>query len=549
MMFGANGPLGQARISAAVRLHGVNYLARVNPLLAAGFPVAFLYAQNMAEVPFLTAAATMLAVLVGTAVFMSVVWLVLRNDAASGFLAVTWLLLFFSYGHIFDLTTGASIGGFVFGRYRYVLAAEIIIAILALLVAVRARNFCHLMTPSITVALLIPFVFTWGALGVFHLRGSPGEIAGADAFQSIRLPLLQGDQLPDIYYIILDSYPRQDVLQSIYGFDNSQFLDHLAGTDFFIASDSRTNYMQTALSLSSSLNMDYLQTLIGKEQRGSNNPVILRRMVQDNKAALLAKRMGYQFAFLRSNYSITLSNPHADARLSRLDYPLGTFGRLVLQPVLGNEFSYFFTRTTLLRNAVDQGFVYFAADLFSSKIEQLKRISEVEGPTFTFAHFAPPHPPYVFDREGNVLGVGFALQPNYDRQSYVDQLIWVNKSISGAVDYILENNKTGSVIVIQGDHGTEITDTRKVVAYGGDPDDTLIHERSSILNVYHLPEMCKPGNLYKSISPVNTFRVIFDSCWGTEFGLLEDESYWSTYDRTFDFTPIEDVVRYTADPP
>ena len=104
------------------------------------------------------------------------------------------------------------------------------------------------------------------------------------------------------------------------------------------------------------------------------------------------------------------------------------------------------------------------------------------------------------------------------------------------------------MIVIQGDHGTEITDTRRVVSLGGEPDDTLIHERSSILNVYHLPDVCESGNLYKSINPVNSFLLIFDSCWGTEFGLLEDETYWSSYNRPYDFTPIDEVVRYIPNP-
>ena len=411
-----------AQIYAALKLHRVAYLARVNPLLAALLPVSFLYAHNIGEVPFSSAGAAMLTVLAGAAIFMLVVWLVLRNDASAGLLAVVWILLFFLYGHIFDLTRGASIGGFVVGRYRYLLAVEIIVALLALLVAFRARKFSYSITTTITTALLFPVVFTWATIGVFHLNGSNSQIAGVDDLESIRLPELQRHQLPDIYYIILDSYPRQDVLQSVDGFDNSQFLNYLARNDFYIASDSQTNYIQTSLSLSSSLNMDYLQVLIG-ELADSKNLSVHHRLIQYNKAALLAQRMRYRFAFLRSNFGLTLVNPHADDRISRLDYPWGTFGRLVVQPVLLNDFNYFFTRTTLLRNAVDLGVVYFATDLFTNKIEQLKRISEVERPTFTFAHFEPPHSPYVFDQDGNVRSVNFGLQSYEDRQAYIEQLI------------------------------------------------------------------------------------------------------------------------------
>lgn len=62
--------MGQARflaqIYAALKLHRVKYLARVNPLLAALLPVSFLYAHNTGKVPFSSAGAAMLAVLAGT---------------------------------------------------------------------------------------------------------------------------------------------------------------------------------------------------------------------------------------------------------------------------------------------------------------------------------------------------------------------------------------------------------------------------------------------------------------------------------------------------
>ena len=530
-------------------MHRVKYLARVNPILAAIFPLIFLYAQNIDEVPFVTAAAVIAPVLAAAFIFMAVAWLIMRDDARSGLLAVAWLLLFFSYGHILELIAGASIGGFVIGRVRYLLAAELIVALLAVIIVLRSRLFSHRLTPYITVVLLIPIVFNGFSIGLYHLGGSSTPSERAGDLRGIALPTIQRDQLPDIYYIILDSYPREDVLRSIYGFDNSQFLENLEENGFYIASDSLTNYMETSLSLSSSLNLGYLQEIAGRLEADSTDVSVIRDLVQENAAVSLAKRMGYRFAFLHSPWRITKFKTDADDQLSmQIKYPLGGFGRVVFPTFLGSEFGVFFTRTTLLRNAVDVGFVYLAADLFNNKIEQLKRISEEESPTFTFAHFFPPHPPYLFDREGNVRSVIFALQSFEDRQSYIEQLIWVNKSIAGAVDYILENKKRNSVIVIQGDHGTAFTDTRNVLPKGGDPDDTLIHERSSILNVYHLPEMCKPGNLYKSISPVNTFRMIFDSCWGTELGLLEDKSYWSSYDRPFDFTLIEEVARHKTDP-
>jgi len=53
--------------------------------------------------------------------------------------------------------------------------------------------------------------------------------------------------------------------------------------------------------------------------------------------------------------------------------------------------------------------------------------------------------------------------------------------------------------------------------------------RSRILSAYYLPDR---GNklLYSSISPVNTFRVIFNYYFGTNLDLLPDYTYHAIRD-------------------
>jgi hypothetical protein len=40
---------------------------------------------------------------------------------------------------------------------------------------------------------------------------------------------------PDVYYFILDSYTRADLLKEAYGYDNSPFLDALRERGFYVA--------------------------------------------------------------------------------------------------------------------------------------------------------------------------------------------------------------------------------------------------------------------------------------------------------------------------
>ena len=58
-------------------------------------------------------------------------------------------------------------------------------------------------------------------------------------------------------------------------------------------------------------------------------------------------------------------------------------------------------------------------------------------------------------------------------------------------------------------------------------------ERIAILIAYHLPGDAS-DQLYPTISPVNTFRLIFSLYLSVDFELLEDVSSFSTYEQPFD---------------
>ena len=55
---------------------------------------------------------------------------------------------------------------------------------------------------------------------------------------------------------------------------------------------------------------------------------------------------------------------------------------------------------------------------------------------------------------------------------------------------------------------------------------------------HHLPE--EGDQLYPSISPVNSFRLIFDAYLGTDYQLVDDLSYYSSSDDSFDTTLATD---------
>ena len=116
---------------------------------------------------------------------------------------------------------------------------------------------------------------------------------------------------------------------------------------------------------------------------------------------------------------------------------------------------------------------------------------------------------------------------------YIDQILYVNKTISEVVDTILESSPAEPVIIIQSDHGPGPNGD---LPWSGPPSGSDIQVREVLANLtaLYIPAYCE-SEPYDSITPVNIFRLVFDDCLGTNFGLLEDNSFWNMDDPPIDF--------------
>jgi hypothetical protein len=124
-------------------------------------------------------------------------------------------------------------------------------------------------------------------------------------------------------------------------------------------------------------------------------------------------------------------------------------------------------------------------------------------------------------------------------QGYHDQALFVTKQLQKAVDAILLNSPTPPIIIIQGDHG-----------YEAKVDDSPYtnqdyRDRMAILNAYHLPAGAAK-KLYPSISPVNTFRLIFSHYFNANLPLLPDKSYFSSEAHPYDFINLQNILATPA---
>lgn len=316
-------------------------------------------------------------------------------------------------------------------------------------------------------------------------------------------------QYPDIYYIILDTYGRSDTLSRAYGFDNSEFLNFLRDKGFYVSEKSQSNYVPTFLSLSSSLNMMYLDFVSNEAWQRARDRKMLQRMLQNHRVRRFLKSRGYTFINIGSDWVPTSYNKYADINLYASDR---------------NVKNLFFYRKMLFYPV----FVYLGNGSMKRKQEliefQFDALAEAkslghEGPSFIFAHVLLPHGPHIFDKDCNRLTREDALARG-EKENYIESLSCANKKVDALVEKILMSAKRPPVIIIQSDEGPKKTEPNDIRDYTRND----FMERTGILNAIYLPGNGREA-LYEEISPVNTFRLIFNLYLQADFKLLPERSY------------------------
>jgi hypothetical protein len=335
-----------------------------------------------------------------------------------------------------------------------------------------------------------------------------------------------GAPKPDIYYIILDMYTREDVLRNVYQFDNSEFLDGLRRRGFVVADRSCSNYSHTILSLASSLNMTYLEDLGHSQRDHQVNQRALCAMIQGNRVSRTFKGLGYRYVTNLTHFVGTEKSETADVtfaltptwmRQEFVDSLLGTTAGCLLRP---NRVEY-----------------------HRHSLESIRQAAVVEGPKFVFWHFLLPHNPFVFDRHGNVTQAAYSrmdLDDEGRKQPFVEQTLFLNGQILEIVDHILRTSSSPPVIIVQGDHGPM---TRQPKGAAGNQEAWLPSsaERMPILNAILAPEPVR-RRLYPTLTPVNTFRILLSELFGAGLPLLEDRNYFYNYLRNIEPTDVTDRV-------
>ncbi|MBA4073958.1 MAG: hypothetical protein C0508_02885 [Cyanobacteria bacterium PR.023] len=348
----------------------------------------------------------------------------------------------------------------------------------------------------------------------------------------------ESNQSPDIYYFILDAFGRSDTLKEIYDFDNSSFIDGLKRRGFIIPDGSRSNYQMTCLSLPSSLNMQYLDYLEPTLGRNSADYSVLYRLIQRNKVTSLLKGLGYRYVNVRSGWSPTDYMPNADVNVG---FAYGNVFHLALlrNTLIGpwqRDFDFLGWAARKVRLYGLQNIESIAQLQFQSQAQSVLPPCSTSAPKFVFVHIVVPHPPFLFNEDGNTYPLGvISLSDKFEKEKYVAQVKFIQKQVLAMLDQ-LDKNPRKKVVIIQGDHGPALQN-----GSDGNPSPAFLRERMRILNAYRLPD-ADSSLIYDGITPVNSFRVILNHYFDAKLPLLADKCIYSPNPTPLQFVDVTKEV-------
>ena len=528
----------------------------LHPLLFGIYPVLSLWYINIDQVAVYAILRTLLVSFGLAMVCYLAAAIIFRRWNKAAIFSSLLLVLFFTYGHMLDLVDKATIFGFLIGRRSYLLALWGLILVLVAVFLWRTKSELKTLNQALMLMSVFLVLMVLVQVGLYAQRAlaasQPATPAGqgstsssvASTSSSVLTTsssvLTTSSTTRDVYYIVIDSYTRHDFLLDRYGVDNQEFLNQLIKLGFVIPNCAQSNYTSTVLAISSTLNMNYLDTL-GIPLDPTTQRIKLYDFEYAIKQSLVRKEfknLGYQFITFKAEHpvlEITDSDIHYDSQ-EDLAY---------INKLESLNFEKLFYQTTLLRLGYDwfkashlspeqyQMLPPLLAQFFDSRIfnlinveyqqynenlyalDKLEKIPQLSGRKFIYAHLFITHQPLVFTPAGD-----FRWPVEDTDDAYGDAVRYADNRMISVIKDIIDSSPVPPIIILQGDHGMIQNENR-----------------SKILNAYYLPDG-GGQKVYPTITPVNSFRLIFDFYFGGKYDLLPDNTNYSPVKTPYQFVSL-----------
>lgn len=490
------------------------------PLFVAVFPILATYSANLSLVPPQHLLRPLGAALAAALCLQAATTLILRDRRRGAAVSAALLAWGWSYSWLAPKFNEAIYG---MAMPLYIFGA---LALAALAAWWRPKAF----VPNLIGLCITGF----SAFNIAWLLLDPPPIKQAAASSAQNLALPPGPR-PDIFHIILDGFGREDVLKERMDLDIGQFVDDLEARGFQVVDQARTSYVQTELSVSSTLNMDLLQNLLPASAVKASDRRLLKPFVQEPAVAAKLMASGYRYAAIGTGFD--------GLWLGRYQLPYRVQGSVSL-----------FEGTLLSRtpwrlaDAVASSQYDMHREHIKGAFSQLEELAlPTSRPRFVVAHILAPHPPFVFDQSGRPVRpkgpfgfwdgsdyLTYAGSPEDYKEGYRAKASYIMNRLLVMIDKLQASGRR-PVIILQGDHGSKVGLDQNSL--------TRTDLREALCNFYAIsvPDSI-PLKVPEVDTSVNTYRRLFTAMGAKGLDPYPPKSWYSTAPLPFAFTDVSNKL-------
>lgn len=436
----------------------------------------------------------------------------LKNKSKAALAATITGILYLFFGNIKELLTGFSVF-FPISHYK-ILLPLLFVFYAAILYKIRKARSVYNATAYLNVLFLLYLsIELWTFI---QLLGGNQKNNNLPSFESKQLSPAR----PDIYFIVADGYPsttyQQDVLEASHNTLDSFLIDK----KFFLVNNARSNYNNTAFSMSSILSMQYVDWMKGTSV---TKPYHYNLAIAAIKNAPVFKLLNEQDYSL---YNLSVFDIGKTISVKREDFLsttpsaiifYNTFWNCIRRDILPEFFPVLRERLIRKQQLDNKEHLSKYKDYNRQVSDSLLTIADLpaSSPKFIYTHLEMPHFPYFYDSAGKAYPDEIVFGPAMikDKERFKNYVAYSNAHISQLITRVLTQTNGQAVIIILSDHGiNDLPGSRKEDAF-------------SNYSAFYFPD----GNyhqLYTGMSNVNTFRVLFNKYFAQRLPLLSDSSIY-----------------------
>lgn len=433
---------------------------------------------------------------------------VCKNKIKAAILTTVAGIFYLFFGDIKNALGNISFTSFI-SSYRFLLPLLLILSVITCIKVIRGKSNA---TANLFLNLLFFIYIISDSISLFT-KNRKGDVSDL-VFDN---KLANATTTPDIYYILMDSYPSSAYQREVLGADHNSLDTILTAKGFWVQPHPRSNYNSTAFSMSSSFNMDYINWLGGTTakphhfNRATNtiyNSVVINWLRQRNYALINLS------VFDLPDHPALEKERFLTATTTGLVF-YNTLWQRLKSDLLPSLFPSYLQQLIATHQKEQKSVLEKFRAYNKQVVDSLYRLSTTNQPKFVYAHLEMPHFPYFYDS----LGKAYPDEQVYsatmitDKNRFRNYIGYTNHVIGQLLDQLLLQTGENAIIILQSDHGiNDVPGSKRVDVFRN-------------YSAYYFP-----GKdyylLYDGMSNVNTFRVVFNKYFGQRLPLLRDSSVY-----------------------